>query len=208
VVVGVPEYGPWDVRPVTWLLTTGGTAAVAPGISDAGIPATETTDSTEALFTVGIWGYEYGPKGDASGGTKVGVAAAPTGETAATDAWVWPSLICVTTGVAAATGRKATAETIPVNILYKLEDVYGKENAWRDERGRCRSYRTTDTKVDQDLMQGTAGLWTSWLRLFLRIRDGSSKPCLNSDGVENHNQSAPYFPDVRISLRVVGTSAI
>jgi hypothetical protein len=39
VVVGVPLYDPWDVTPVTWLLTIGGTGSVAPGIAEAGTPA-------------------------------------------------------------------------------------------------------------------------------------------------------------------------
>ena len=60
VVVGAgPEYGPWDVTPVTWLLMIGGTAFVAPGISDAGIPAIEATEETAALLTDGIWLYVY-----------------------------------------------------------------------------------------------------------------------------------------------------
>jgi hypothetical protein len=42
------------VNPVTWLLMIGGTASVAPGISDAGIPAYEASDETAALLTDGI----------------------------------------------------------------------------------------------------------------------------------------------------------
>merc|ERR1712000_468937 len=71
VVVGVPEYGPWDVTPVTWLLTIGGTALVAPGISDAGIPAYEATEDTAALLTEGSCGYEYVPNGEAVEGFAV-----------------------------------------------------------------------------------------------------------------------------------------
>ncbi len=46
VVVGVPEYGPCEVTPVTWLETMGGTALVKPGISVAGSTAYEATDET------------------------------------------------------------------------------------------------------------------------------------------------------------------
>jgi hypothetical protein len=53
VVGGGPEYGPCEVTPVTWLLTIGGTAFVAPGISDAGIPACEATEEIAALLTEG-----------------------------------------------------------------------------------------------------------------------------------------------------------
>jgi hypothetical protein len=52
-VVGIPEYGPWKVVLVTWLLMTGGTASVAPGISKAGIPASDATDDTAAILTEG-----------------------------------------------------------------------------------------------------------------------------------------------------------
>ena len=43
---------------MTWLLTTGSTGTSAPGISEAGIPATEATLATDALLTDGDWLYE------------------------------------------------------------------------------------------------------------------------------------------------------
>jgi hypothetical protein len=55
VVVGVPEYGPWLVTPVTSLLIRGKAGTVAPGISEAGRPATEVTDATAAVSTLGSW---------------------------------------------------------------------------------------------------------------------------------------------------------
>lgn len=53
VVVGVPLYGPWLVTPVTSLLTRGKTGSRAPGIAEAGRPATEVTDATAAVSTLG-----------------------------------------------------------------------------------------------------------------------------------------------------------
>ena len=126
VVVGVPEYGPWLVTPVTWLLMIGGTGLVAPGISEIGMPAYEAAEEAAALLVTGFWLYEYGngvycPE-------PVPELDAPVPST-----WTWPSLIWLIAGAADAATRRPAAIPALRNILkFGLGAVYSRKR-WETE---------------------------------------------------------------------------